>query len=456
MISPPSLRNPRSSLALLGTGLARNVVSGLRLALFLPVRVHDFRATPGDYAALVMFNFMAWLAASAARTGFAGEFDADAALTYFAAIPLVLGAAFAVAALYGRREIALVLAVAWVSADVLFEAAGLGLLALPAGLGAYTLLVFGLLAWIWAVALRAVAVCAGTHRPQFYQGALVASAMIAFALFAFPDREAWIAPEAPQRPPALADERLFHLQGELIERRLAAIAPGQPGVAELYFIGFAPDGSQDVFAREMRFVKRLFDQRFRTRGRSIALVNGEATLEEFPLATATNLRRALARVAKQMNPEEDALYLFLSAHGDEDQQLSAWQPPLEPAPMTPTSLARMLQDAGIKWRIIVVSACFSGGFIEPLRDENTLIVTASAADRHSFGCEAGQDFTYFGRAYFHDALAKTRSFIEAFALARETVAKQEALEELAPSIPQIWVGRALEPRLSALEGRVPR
>jgi hypothetical protein len=456
MISPTSPRRSRGSLVLLAAGLARNIASGLRLALFLPVRVHDFRATPGDYATLVLFNFAAWLTASAARTGFTGEFDLDAALTYFAAVPLVLGAGFAVAALYGRREIALALAVAWVSADVLFEALGLGLLALSTGLGAYALLAFGLLAWIWAVALRAVAVCAGTHRPQFYQGAQVASAMTAFALLAFPDREAWIAPEAPQRPPALADERLFHLQGELIERRLAAIAPGQPGVAELYFVGFAPDGSQDVFAREMRSVKRLFDQRFRTRGRSIALVNGEDTLEEFPLATATNLRRSLARVARQMNAEEDALFLFVSAHGDEAHQLSAWQPPLEPAAMSPTSLARMLQDAGIKWRIVVVSACFSGGFVEPLRDENTMIVTASAADRHSFGCEAGQDYTYFGRAYFDDALAKTRSFIEAFALARETVAKQEAAEDLEPSIPQIWVGRALEPRLPALEARAPR
>jgi len=30
------------------------------------------------------------------------------------------------------------------------------------------------------------------------------------------------------------------------------------------------------------------------------------------------------------------------------------------------TLARMLQDSGIKWRVVVVSACYSGGFIEPL------------------------------------------------------------------------------------------
>src|SRR5438046_10765883 len=89
-------------------------------------------------------------------------------------------------------------------------------------------------------------------------------------------------------------------------------------------------------------------------------------------------------VAIQMNADEDTLFLFLSAHGYRDHRLSAVQPPLELAPLTPTALARMLQDAGIKWRVIVVSACYSGGFIEPLRDDNPIVITASSAERSSF------------------------------------------------------------------------
>src|SRR5207302_8140307 len=130
-----------------------------------------------------------------------------------------------------------------------------------------------------------------------------------------------------------------------------------------------------------------------------------------------------------------------------DHRLSAVQPPLELSPLTPTALARMLQDAGIKWRIIVVSACYSGGFIEPLRDDNTIVITASSADRTSFGCEAGRDFTYFGEAYFREALAKTRSFVRAFDLAKEIVAKAEAQEKLVPSQPQIFIGNAIGRRL---------
>jgi hypothetical protein len=144
-----------------------------------------------------------------------------------------------------------------------------------------------------------------------------------------------------------------------------------------------------------------------------------------------------------MNADEDVLVLFVTAHGSPEQRLSAWQPPLELAPLTPTALARMLQDAGIKWRVVVVSACYSGGFVEPLRDDNSIVITAAAADRSSFGCEGGRDFTYFGQAYFRDALAKTASFTEAFEIARELVTRQEATEGLPASLPQIAAGRAI-------------
>src|SRR5207244_9829272 len=115
------------------------------------------------------------------------------------------------------------------------------------------------LAWAWLVALRAVVVCGGWRRPQAYVAAAVVSAMTALAFFALPKTEVWQPPAEEEEPAeALADERVFHLQGQLIERHLAAIAAGKQGVAELYFVGFAPDASQEVFLREMRFVKRLF------------------------------------------------------------------------------------------------------------------------------------------------------------------------------------------------------
>jgi hypothetical protein len=329
------------------------------------------------------------------------------------------------------------------ASDAVFEVAGIALPYIAALTGFGSSVYFVFFGWIWMVSVRAVAICAGTRRPQFYQGALAVTAMMAIALFVFPRAEVWRTPEPEAELAPLAEERLFHLQGELMERSLAAIQPGRPGVPEHYFIGFAPDASQEVFLREMRFVKRLFDEHFGTAGRSLALASSYDALEEIPIASVTNLSRALARVGKAMNADEDVLFLFVSAHGDREHRLSAWQPPLELTPLTPTALARMLQDSGIKWRVVVVSACYSGGYIEPLRDENSIVITAAAPDRSSFGCEAGRDFTYFGQAFFRDALAKTRSFTEAFDIAKQLVTQQEIAEKLEPSLPQIAAGRAI-------------
>ena len=428
---------------MIGASLLKNLLAGTRLALFLPVRAYDYRVSAADYATLIVFNCLVWIAASAVRTSFEGEFDPSALLVYAASVPLVLATAMLVVFAFGRPQNLLLVAVALSASDAFFEVVGIALpyVAVLTGAGASAYFVF--FGWIWMVSVRAVAVCMGKRRPQLYQGAAAVSAMIAIAIFVFPKSDVWKAPEEEGDAAPLAEERLFHLQGELIQRALATIQPGKPGVREHYFVGFAPDGSQDVFLREMRFVKALFDERFGTAGRSIVLASSYDALEEVPIASVTNLARTLSRVGSAMNADEDVLYLFISAHGDREHRLSAWQPPLELTPLTPTALARMLHDAGIKWRVVVVSACYSGGYVEPLRDDNSIVITAAAPDRTSFGCEAGREFTYFGQAFFRDALAKTSSFTEAFEIAKTLVTEQEKAENLEPSLPQIAVGRAI-------------
>src|SRR5262245_28347451 len=428
--------------------LLRNVAAGARLALFLPVRAQHFRASALDFALITVLSFALWVAAAAARYGFEGEFDPLSIPAYMSGVLLVLAAALLVALVYGEREQLLLVAVALTASQPVFHVAAMTILMVgfPAGLARFVYVAF--VAWVWVVSVRAVVVCAGLKRPQVFYGALAVSAMIAIDFAVLPNVEPWKQADEDVDEAPLAEERIFHLQGELIERALAAIKPGVPGTSELYFVGFAPDASQDVFVREMRYVKKLFDERFGTAGRSIALASSHDALEEFPIASVTNLSRALRRVGQAMNTDEDVLFLFLTAHGDRDHRLSASQPPLELAALTPTALGRALNESGVKWRVIVVSACFSGGYIEPLRDANSVVITAAAPDRSSFGCASGRDFTYFGQAYFHDALAATRSFTAAFALAKDSVAKQEAAERLTPSLPQMWVGAAIAERLN--------
>ena len=63
--------------------------------------------------------------------------------------------------------------------------------------------------------------------------------------------------------------------------------------------------------------------------------------------------------------------------------------------------------------------------------------------RTGFGCEDRRQWTYFGDAYFNQALRQERSFRRAFELARQQIAEWEAEDGLRPSLPQIAGGEAL-------------
>jgi hypothetical protein len=434
--------------------LARNVAAGTRIALFLRVRWTDFRASPADYAALVAFNVLVWLVGAYVRSSGEVQFEGSALGVYLGTVPIILAGTLWIAAMHGAPALALLLAVVLSSSDLVMELVGIALASLPVPEIARWLLYPLFFAWIWLVALRAVAVSTGSSWLPSWRGGVAITALAAFLMFFYPKSEPWVASrDAPIPTAALAAEETFHLQGELIERQLSAIEAGKAGVPELYFVGFAPDGSQDVFHREMRYVRKLFDERYSTVGRSISLVSGDWALRESPVATTTNLRRVLERVGQRMNADEDVLFLFVSAHGDKRHHLSASQPPLVQSPLSPTALARLLQDSAAKWKVVVVSACYAGGFIEPLKDANTMVITAAAADRQSFGCENGRDFTYFGEAYFRDGLGQERDFAAAFEIAKTVVTKREAAENRTASMPQIWVGERIGEHLRKLEAK---
>ncbi len=451
----------KSSLAVLAHGLRCNVVAGARLAAFLPVRPFDFRVSPADFAVLVAFVGVVAFAASFVRGGWPGYLNFGAIPLLLAEIPLVLAACVFVAAIFGRRELVLGIGTALFALDPVFAAAslalGFALDALPLGAGAPV--GFAFLGWGLAASLRTLLVFAGWQGARTAAAAGVVAALFAGFVQVMPRAELWVhrdleAERAAAAAPSIVDERFFHRQQQLLDEALARLERERPGVEDLYFVGVAPYASQDVFARELAAVRKLFDERFATAGRSIALVNSPATLNDMPIATATNLRAALERVGRLMNREEDVLFLFITTHGDERHELAFDLPPLALQQLTPTALARALQDSDIKWKVLVVSACYSGGFVEPLKDANTVVITAADAKSSSFGCAAGRDFTYFGRAYFGEALGRTFSFTEAFETARASVGEQERAERLSPSSPQIFIGNAVRDKLASIERRL--
>jgi hypothetical protein len=245
-------------------------------------------------------------------------------------------------------------------------------------------------------------------------------------------------------------------QPRLLAQQFAGIAPHRPGVVDLYFVGFASFASQDVFLKEARSAQALFDARFDTKGRSLVLINNLQTVDQLPLATAPNLAAALQALAGKIDVEEDVVFLYLTSHGEKNGILALEFGNLALRPMNARTLRAILDRSGIKWRVVVVSACYSGSFIDALRDERTLIVTAAAADRASFGCSHTNEFTYFGEAYLDKALRRRLSFVDAFTEAKQLVTAREQRERRLPSQPQIVIGKEIGAKLEALSSSARR
>jgi hypothetical protein len=245
-------------------------------------------------------------------------------------------------------------------------------------------------------------------------------------------------------------ELLMYQQPKLLDAALQQLQPQRDGYTDLFFIGFAGYALQDVFSKEVTFAKDLMDIQFDTLGHSINLINNLDTRDSLPLANASNLGITLKHIASIMNPEEDILLLYLTSHGSKDHKLSVKFWPLALNDISPEKLRSLLDEAGIKWRVIIISSCYSGGFIDALQNENTLIATAAAADKTSFGCGDDVDFTYFGEAVFKDTLPHEKSLVYALQTAQNLISEREKLENLEPSLPQLVVGQAIAPKLDAL------
>lgn len=263
--------------------------------------------------------------------------------------------------------------------------------------------------------------------------------------------------EAAYAPPSFTQEEI-EAQTGVLPRRLAELRPLRRGEPGLYAVTFAPNGSEDVFLRESRMVASVMQQRFGAAGHTIELVNHRDTISQWPWATPLNLQRTIAHIGRIMDREHDVLFIHLTSHGAADGELAAEFEPLAVDPVTPQALRQWLDEAGIRWRVISISACYSGSWLPALAEPHTLVMTAADADHTSYGCGRRSPLTFFGRAMYDEQLRQHRSFEQAHAAARIVIAQreQQAGKTDGYSNPQIRMGEAIRPRLAALVGALER
>jgi len=258
-------------------------------------------------------------------------------------------------------------------------------------------------------------------------------------------------PRAEQAGESPVDgESLLFEQAARIDRALAAIHRGSATTPKAFFLGFAGVGDQKVFAQEIGLASRVLGERYDIDGRSLSLINDQRDLDRAPLATVSGLKYALQGLAARMNLDEDVLFLSISSHGSQDPSIAVSNSELPLDNLGDEDLAEALRDSGIKWRVIIISACYAGGFIESLQDPRTIVIAAAAADRTSFGCSNDRDLTYFGEAFYRDALPAAGSLREAFDAAKTAIAKREHLERVDPSNPQAFFGAKMQAKLAAM------
>ncbi|WP_440845197.1 C13 family peptidase [Sphingomonas sp. 22176] len=252
------------------------------------------------------------------------------------------------------------------------------------------------------------------------------------------------------------DPRAMLAEQRRLSTALAGLQPERKGVVDAYVLSVALD-SDPVFAREARESGRVLTHRYDAEGRALVLAGpdgrGGAPL---PVGSLTSLTLALARIAELMDRDRDVLILYVTAHGAPDAGIAYHDGDQGFGVLPPKRLAALLDGLGIRNRLLLLSACYSGAFVKRLMSNTTAILTAASATRSSFGCRAENDWTFFGDALVNHALRKPQPLADAAAEARKTIIGWERAGRLDPSMPQVTIGDGVGAWLAPLEARMPQ
>jgi len=232
---------------------------------------------------------------------------------------------------------------------------------------------------------------------------------------------------------------------------LDRLPSGHNNQVDWFFLAIAGDGSQSVFKREVDFAQQIFISRYGNADRTINLINHRATADQFPLATRRSIKQSLEAIAKKMDVEQDILFLYMTSHGSDDYEFRLHHNSIQLPPISAKELGQMLEASSIQYQVIVISACYSGGFIPELMSENALILTAADQSSQSFGCSDESEMTYFAKALLKETLAANSelTLVEAFHAAKSLVTQWEEDQELSPSNPQLFLGSQIASKLQS-------
>lgn len=303
----------------------------------------------------------------------------------------------------------------------------------------------------------------GAWNPKALVASLVLSVILGGAAWSQP-----AAPAAAPAGPAFVKDKPVYLGGDWqggeypfvpevvaqqqkqFDAALAGLQPQRPGVHDVYIL-VAGLWGEHVFESEATQAAQILTERYGAQGRVVLLSNFFAGGAGLPGATPSHLKDSMAKIGSLMDKDEDLFIMFLTSHGGKDAGIAIRDRDRMDYLLAPANLRKALDDAGIAHRVLILSACFSGQFVPALHDPNTIVITAASSERSSFGCRPENDWTYFGDAFFNNALRAGGGLAPAFQKARKQISDWETRDSLTPSEPQFYVGTGAAKLLGAVE-----
>ena len=239
-------------------------------------------------------------------------------------------------------------------------------------------------------------------------------------------------------------------QPHLVEAEIKKLLPERKGTTDIYAIGIAGWSDQDVFIKELNGGLSILSKSLGMDRGTMRLVNHRDTLATTPVATRTNFAAAVHAVAGIMNKDEDVLVVFITSHGG-PMGVGLFLGNGMTAVLSPDHVASVLDREGIRNRVVIVSACYSGIFAKRLASADSIVLTAADENSPSFGCSNEREWTYFGDAFFNQSLSEGVSLEQAFEDAKVKISQWETRDELPPSSPQGHFGAVISEKLAKLK-----
>lgn len=230
---------------------------------------------------------------------------------------------------------------------------------------------------------------------------------------------------------------------QLIDQQLAQIPQGVAGKKEAFLLVVAGFDEPAVFSNELQLAATQIGGAFDVQNRILRLSNNRKDAGTLPQVSPFMLKLAVQKLANKMNLDEDLFVIYVVSHGSK-QGLVLKRGTDQPVLSDVVGLQDAFEQAGVQWKAVFVSACYSGVYLDRLKGDKTLIMTAADAENPSFGCGFGYKYTYFGSEFMDNRdFSRPIDWSAIYLDISRKIKKRESLAGLRPSNPQFAMGDAM-------------